>query len=181
MFSTHVEVGPIKVIEDASGEEVKIGPLFIKEETYKAKPLLYLASNSPRFEAKIGLNYLKSKWDSQRLYLDEKRMVFIRNSEKLVMEGDSVKIVLRDYELRVHPKTVYMYSPNFKLIVKDSKIKFYSNKFLHLENESLAKELIEAINEEVSTQIKDFLIGAPFDTLTLMYVVQEVIESYGET
>lgn len=176
-FETKVKVGPIEVRESPYGEEVTIFPfIHVKEEGKKT--ILKIFSKDRRAIIKAGSIFIRN--DVERLKIDRDGIILERGSEKIILKQNEVWLRSGDHEISLDEARAIINAPLFKLYIGDSMIKFSSNgKFLVYRNKDLADKIKQAINEELSRQIPDFLQGMPFDPIAVISTIQEFLERHG--
>jgi len=165
-FGERVRVGPINVRSEYGQEEVEIWP-FLRVSTTDAEShsILYVVSSEPKYYVRIT----------------NKSISFRLNSDRFSFYGNGIRIKYLGYEFEILPNKIRVDAPEFKLNVIGNKIIFSSlGKSYSLTSAELANQLINTVINKMNEQINMSENIIYFDPITIIQIIKDVIERYGE-
>jgi hypothetical protein len=186
MGESDVEVGPISVHSDSTGDHVNIGPFSIdSEERHHSKH-----GDKDRWAwfafTKIGSNIssrigtINAKWNGSSLSLKGAYMRLAVGGDGFEYDPHEIKTTSPLHTLRIMQSVISLETSRFAVNVYPSRVlvRTAEGKTKSTESQQLANDLKEALTALAMKQVKDLIAGEPIDLEEMLTKTEGVLTRY---
>jgi len=191
-FEDVVEVGPIKVRDGPSGDQVKIGPFSIDSHDehhhngwhhrhdrhgWQGK---WIARGVGDSYVRADGHYVSAKWNGSSLSLDGSSMKLAVGSDSFSYSPTEVTTASPLHTLRVTQDKITLDTRKFTLKISgDNVVLRAEDKTRTTESKALASDLRALLTETAKKQVKDVMEGLPIDLNEMLTSTEDVLARHG--
>jgi hypothetical protein len=176
-----VQVGPINVKSDRSGEHVKIGPFEFDDDGEHSKKSSdwYLISASGSTLASRNKK-IYARWNGSSMLLKDDYMRLRAGSDRFEYDPQEVITSSPLHKLRVTKNNVSLETARFTITIQEGKVvvREQNGKMKSSDSEELASDLKSAFRDLAAKQVKDVMACEPIDFGELLEKTEEVLQRY---
>jgi hypothetical protein len=191
-FEDVVEVGPIKVRDGPSGDQVKIGPFSIDSHDEHHHNGWHHRHDRHGWQGKwiargVGDSYVRAdghhvsaKWNGSSLSLDGSSMKLAVGSDSFSYSPTEVTTASPLHTLRVTQDKITLDTRKFTLKISgDNVVLRAEDKTRSTESKALASDLRALLTETAKKQVKDVMEGLPIDLNEMLTSTEDVLARHG--